>query len=75
MAMDLPNIPSTSYEELKQKQSQKGFPELAYPCIGIIHLSRIPPGMPPSFARKYFEDYGVKRVYFAPEGTSRSCPL
>jgi len=57
MTLELPNIPETSYNELKEKQDQKG----------ILHIARIPPGMNPAFVKKYFEDFGIKRVYFVPE--------
>ena len=71
MALSLPNVQETSYQEIKEKQEQKGKIR-AMQCLGIIYLSRIPPGIPPSFIRKYFEEYGVLRIYFAPESKQAS---
>ena len=36
--------------------------------IGVVYLSRIPPYMKASQIRKYFEEYGVCRIYLSPEG-------
>ena len=57
MALDLPNVPEVEYSELKEKQDQKG----------IVHVPKIPPGMTPAFVKKYFEDFGIQKVYFVPE--------
>ena len=57
MALDLPDVPETSYKEIKEKQDRKG----------ILYISCIPPGMTPNFVKRYFADYGIQRVYFVPE--------
>ena len=57
MALDLPDVPEITYQELKEKQDKKG----------ILYISRIPPGMTPKFVKEYFADYGIQRVYFVPE--------
>jgi ESF2/ABP1 family protein len=37
---------------------------------GIVYMSNIPEGMTVSYLRQRFEQYGVTRIYLAPEGNS-----
>lgn len=61
MALDLPDVAESSYREMKEKQDRKG----------ILYIARVPPGMTPKFVKGYFGEYGIERVYFAPEDEER----